>query len=137
MRNAIAAFAAHGMKMHQTLPPQTNGKVERFNRMLREEWAWARTYTSEAARQGCYPDFIEHCNHQATHGTRWRVTCQPRHQPTGLVQLGVDIWDDVLTKFVADIFTFFGDGIVGVITLSLLPTGRRQKVCSYQPARIA
>src|SRR5699024_6184778 len=28
--------------------PQTNGKVERFNRTLEQEWAYARPYTSEA-----------------------------------------------------------------------------------------
>lgn len=112
MRNAIAAFAAHGVKIQRVLTdngscyrsrlfaqtlteagirhkrtrpyrPQTNGKVERFNRILLEEWAYAQTYTSEAARQACYPDFIEHYNHMRPHtalkgaSPASRVTNQP------------------------------------------------------------
>jgi transposase InsO family protein len=42
--------------------PQTVGKVERFNRILQEEWAYAKAYRSEAERQSCYPDFIEYLN---------------------------------------------------------------------------
>ena len=96
MANAIAAFAAHGVKIQRVLTdngacyrskafaqvladagishkrtrpyrPQTNGKVERFNRILLEEWAYARPYTSEAERQACYPDFIKHYNHTRPH----------------------------------------------------------------------
>ncbi|MGF7120660.1 integrase-like protein [Rhodococcus sp. AG1013] len=34
--------------------PQTNGKVERFNRTLAAEWAYGDAYTSEAARTATY-----------------------------------------------------------------------------------
>ena len=34
--------------------PQTNGKVERFNRTLLEEWAYQRLYTSEQARRAAF-----------------------------------------------------------------------------------
>jgi len=36
--------------------PQTNGKVERFNRTLASEWAYAATYSSDAARAATYDD---------------------------------------------------------------------------------
>jgi transposase InsO family protein len=47
--------------------PQTNGKVERFNRILLEEWAYARPYTSEAERVAAYPDFLHQYNHHRGH----------------------------------------------------------------------
>jgi len=59
-----------GSIMHKrTRPyrPQTNGKVERFNRTLGEEWAYARLYLSEAERVAAYPAFIHTYNHHRGH----------------------------------------------------------------------
>lgn len=47
--------------------PQTNGKVERFNRTLAHEWAYAKTYSSEAARTADYPRWLHHYNHHRPH----------------------------------------------------------------------
>ena len=47
--------------------PQTNGKVERFNRTLAAEWAYARPYRSDADRAADYPAWIHHYNHHRPH----------------------------------------------------------------------
>src|SRR5699024_801785 len=46
-------LAGQGVKHKRTHPyrPQTNGKVERFNRTLVEEWAYARPYRSESKKR--------------------------------------------------------------------------------------
>ena len=38
--------------------PQTNGKAERFNRTLLEEWAYIRDWTSEHERRVAYEGFL-------------------------------------------------------------------------------
>src|SRR5690606_644911 len=43
--------------------PQTNGKVERFNRTLLTEWAYAKPYSSEAARRRAFPGWLHIYNH--------------------------------------------------------------------------
>ena len=47
--------------------PQTNGKVERFNRTTLEEWAYARPYTSETQRADLFNDWIHTYNHHRGH----------------------------------------------------------------------
>jgi transposase InsO family protein len=47
--------------------PQTNGKVERFNRTLLEEWAYARKYSSEAQRRRRLDSWLHLYNHHRCH----------------------------------------------------------------------
>ena len=52
--------------------PQTNGKIERFHRMLLEEWAYIRAWTSETERYDTYTGFIHFYNHHRSHGAlKW------------------------------------------------------------------
>jgi transposase InsO family protein len=47
--------------------PQTNGKVERYNRTLLNEWAYARPYRSEAARTRALDKWLHMYNHHRHH----------------------------------------------------------------------
>ena len=65
---------ATGTTPKRTRPyrPQTNGKIERFHRILLEEWAYIRPWTSEAQRARAYDGFIHFYNHHRSHGAlRW------------------------------------------------------------------
>jgi len=75
------AFAyRHSHAWHQTLAdlgatskrtrayrPQTNGKVERFNRTLLEEWAYARPYASNDERTAALDAFLHAYNYHRCH----------------------------------------------------------------------
>ena len=41
--------------------------MERFNRTLNQEWAYAQTYYSDEARAATYQDWLHHYNHHRTH----------------------------------------------------------------------
>jgi transposase InsO family protein len=73
---AWAAVCAAGSITHKrTRPyrPQTNGKVERFHRILLEEWAYIRDWTSETERADGYHHFLHFYNHHRPHGAlRWQ-----------------------------------------------------------------
>ena len=47
--------------------PQTNGKVERFNRTLLEEWAYVRVYRSEKERTRALDRWLHLYNHHRSH----------------------------------------------------------------------
>ena len=47
--------------------PQTNGKVERFNRTMLEEWAYVRPYQSETERVAAFEGFLHLYNHHRGH----------------------------------------------------------------------
>ena len=76
------ACAATGTKVTKTRPrrPQTNGKVERFHRILVEEWAYIRPWTSETERAAAYTGFIHFYNHHRAHGALGWAT------PTSLIR---------------------------------------------------
>ena len=68
-RSRDFAAALGDVKHRFTRPyrPQTNGKVERFNRTLGAEWAYARHYASDAARTAIYANWLHHYNHHRPH----------------------------------------------------------------------
>jgi transposase InsO family protein len=47
--------------------PQTNGKVERFNRTMLDEWAYVRLYRSNGARLAALPRWIDTYNLRRPH----------------------------------------------------------------------
>ncbi|GAB3006223.1 IS481 family transposase [Saccharothrix stipae] len=62
-------LATAGITHKRTRPyrPQTNGKVERFNRTLLDEWAYAQAYESEAERRTALPQWQHTYNHHRGH----------------------------------------------------------------------
>ena len=62
-------LAATGIEHIMTRPyrPQTNGKAERFNLTLKNEWAYARTYTSNQQRLEHLDAWLHDYNHHRPH----------------------------------------------------------------------
>ncbi|MFF2514556.1 integrase core domain-containing protein, partial [Streptomyces sp. NPDC058086] len=65
-QQALADLDATG-KLTRAYRPQTNGKVERFNRTLLDEWAYLRPYTSNDERTAALKDFLHTYNHHRCH----------------------------------------------------------------------
>ena len=61
---ALGAIEHRRIRPHR---PQTNGKVERFNRTLLEEWAYVRVYVSDAERVAALDDWLHIYNHHRYH----------------------------------------------------------------------
>ena len=60
---------ARGIKHKFIRPhcPWQNGKIERFNRTLASEWAYARAYDTNRQRNAALPDFLHRYNHERPH----------------------------------------------------------------------
>ena len=81
-RDALGATIKH--KWTRPYRPQTNGKVERFNRTLATEWAYAATYASEDERAEAYERWLHHYNHHRPHtGIGGQVPSARVHNLTG------------------------------------------------------
>ena len=63
------ALAELGARHKRTRPfrPQTNGKSERFNRTMLEEWAYARPYSSNEERLAALGPWVYDYNHHRGH----------------------------------------------------------------------
>jgi transposase InsO family protein len=65
-KDALHQLGATG-KLTRAHRPQTNGKVERFNRTLLEEWAYLRPYTSNDERTAALDTFLHTYNYHRCH----------------------------------------------------------------------
>jgi transposase InsO family protein len=63
------AYAGLGIALRRTrrYRPQTNGKVERFNKTLLEEWAYARLYRSNRERRRALRRWLRFYNRRRPH----------------------------------------------------------------------
>lgn len=85
-------LAETGIAHKRTRPyrPQTNGKVERFNRTLLDEWAYARPYRSEQECRDAFPIWLHNYNHHRRQTLKGLPPagpvpnrCTPRRAPGG------------------------------------------------------
>ena len=82
-RNHHVWLAGHGA-VRPTHSTQNDIWVERFNRTLVDEWAYARTYLSDEARAATYGAWLHHYNHHRPHtGIGGAVPADRVHNLTG------------------------------------------------------
>ena len=64
------AARTHSVQLKRTRPyrPQTNGKAERFIRILQNEWAYSRPFTSNGERLAELPRYLGYYNYHRPHG---------------------------------------------------------------------
>jgi transposase InsO family protein len=65
-RDALAELGAQA-RFTRRYRPQTNGKAERFNRTLLDEWAYQRPFTSNDERAAALPVWLHTYNHHRCH----------------------------------------------------------------------
>jgi transposase InsO family protein len=84
--HVFAEALGEGVRHRRTRPyrPQTNGKVERFNRTIAAEWAYAQVYLSDQARAATYAAWLHFYNHHRPHtGIGGLVPADRVHNVTG------------------------------------------------------
>jgi transposase InsO family protein len=62
-----SGWAGIRLKRTRRYRPQTNGKVERFNKTLLDEWAYARLYRSNHERCRAFARWLRTYNHRRPH----------------------------------------------------------------------
>jgi transposase InsO family protein len=66
-RHFTAALGGIEHRRIRPYTPRTNGKVERFNRTLLDEWAYVRPYRSDEERAGALDEWLHMYNHHRHH----------------------------------------------------------------------
>ena len=81
-----ALLERRGIKHKYTRPfsPWQNGKVERMNRTLAQEWQYGRAWASEAERAEAFPAFVEHYNWDRPHSACGGLPPMSRIDPEGV-----------------------------------------------------
>ncbi len=78
---AIETIGARHITIRPHCPWQ-NGKVERFNRTLQNEWAYKQIYTSNSERADALQPWLHTYNHHRNHGSLGRQPPISRVSPT-------------------------------------------------------
>lgn len=68
-RSAVFASALEGAEHRRTKPytPDHNGKIERYNRILAEEWLYTKTWTAQQQHERALKTWNLHCSYNRPH----------------------------------------------------------------------